>query len=100
MLSAQFMRQGKKYWLSLLESAKVPCGPINNLAEVFADPHILQRRMVEQWQHPLLKDLSLVASPIKMSETPVRQFMPPPMLGQHTHQVLKDWLGTDDTPLV
>jgi len=100
MLSAQFMTQGKKYWLSLLESAKVPCGPINNLAEVFADPHILQRRMVEQWQHPLLKDLSLVASPIKMSETPVRQFMPPPMLGQHTHQVLKDWLGTDDTPLV
>ena len=100
MLSAQFMTQGKKYWLSLLESAKVPCGPINNLAEVFADPHILQRRMVEQWQHPLLKDLSLVASPIKMSETPVRQFMPPPMLGQHTQQVLKDWLGTDDTPLV
>jgi len=100
MLSAQFMTQGKKYWLSLLESAKVPCGPINNLAEVFADPHILQRRMVEQWQHPLLKDLSLVSSPIKMSETPVRQFMPPPMLGQHTQQVLKDWLGTDDTPLV
>jgi crotonobetainyl-CoA:carnitine CoA-transferase CaiB-like acyl-CoA transferase len=87
------MTYGKKHWLALLEAAKVPCGPINNLAEVFADPHVRERGMVQQWQHPLKADLSLVASPIKMSETPVRQDFPPPMLGQHTEQVLFEWLG-------
>jgi len=93
MLASVLMTQGKKHWLGLLEAAKVPCGPINNLAEVFADPHVRERGMVQQWQHPLKAGLSLVASPIKMSETPVRQDFPPPMLGQHTQQVLSEWLG-------
>ena len=99
MIAEQLMTHGKQHWLSLLEAAKVPCGPINNLAEVFADPHVMHRQMVQQWQHPLQADLSLVASPIKMSETPVRQSMPPPLLGQHHKQVLQDWLGreTDST---
>jgi crotonobetainyl-CoA:carnitine CoA-transferase CaiB-like acyl-CoA transferase len=96
LLAEQLMMQGKQHWLTLLEAAKVPCGPINNLAEVFADPHVLHRQMVQQWQHPLQADLSLVASPIKMSATPVRQSMPPPMLGQHHSQVLQDWLGIQD----
>ena len=96
MIAGQLMTQGKQHWLRLLEAAKVPCGPINNLAEVFADPHVLHRQMVQQWQHPLQADLSLVASPIKMSATPVRQSMPPPMLGQHNSQVLQDWLGMQD----
>jgi len=93
MLASVLVTQGKKHWLDLLEAAKVPCGPINNLAEVFADPHVRERGMVQQWQHPLKAGLSLVASPIKMSETPVRQDLPPPMLGQHTQQVLSEWLG-------
>ena len=93
MLSSVLTTHGKKHWLGLLEAAKVPCGPINNLAEVFADPHVRERGMVQQWQHPLKAGLSLVASPIKMSETPVRQDLPPPMLGQHTQQVLSEWLG-------
>ena len=93
LLATAFMAHDKSFWLPLLEAAKVPCGPINNLAEVFEDPHIRQRGMVQHWQHPLKADLSLVASPIKMSETPVRQDLPPPMLGQHTQEVLKDWLG-------
>ncbi len=95
MIADQLMTQGKQHWLSLLEAAKVPCGPINNLAEVFADPHVMHRQMVQQWQHPLQADLSLVASPIKMSETPVRQSLPPPLLGQHHKQVLQDWLGRE-----
>ena len=96
MIAGQLMTQGKQHWLTMLEAAKVPCGPINNLAEVFADPHVMHRQMVQQWQHPLQADLSLVASPIKMSATPVRQSMPPPMLGQHNSQVLQDWLGMQD----
>ena len=83
----------KADWLSALEAAKVPCGAINNLAEVFADPHINARGMVQHWQHPLQPDLRLVASPLKMSRTPVRQDIPPPLLGQHTRDVLSDVLG-------
>jgi crotonobetainyl-CoA:carnitine CoA-transferase CaiB-like acyl-CoA transferase len=93
MIAGQLMTQGKQHWLTLLAAAKVPCGPINNLAEVFADKHVLHRQMVQQWQHPLQADLSLVASPIKMNETPVRQHLPPPMLGQHTQEVLDEWLS-------
>jgi crotonobetainyl-CoA:carnitine CoA-transferase CaiB-like acyl-CoA transferase len=93
MLANQLMTQRKAHWLGLLESAKVPCGPINNLAEVFADPHVQHRQMVQTFQHPLRETLSLVASPIKMNETPIRQHLPPPMLGQHTQEVLDEWLN-------
>ena len=83
----------KADWLGALEAAKVPCGAINNLAEVFADGHVHAREMVSTWQHPVKPDLKLVASPIKMSRTPVRQDLPPPLLGQHTQDVLSDVLG-------
>jgi len=83
----------KADWLAALEAAKVPCGAINNLAEVFADGHVHAREMVSTWQHPVKPDLKLVASPIKMSRTPVRQDLPPPLLGQHTQDVLSDVLG-------
>ena len=83
----------KADWLTALEAAKVPCGAINNLAEVFADPHVQARQMVDHWQHPLAGDLRLVASPLKMSATPVRQDHAPPLLGQHTSDVLGALLG-------
>jgi crotonobetainyl-CoA:carnitine CoA-transferase CaiB-like acyl-CoA transferase len=87
--------RGKAEWLAALEAAKVPCGAINNLAEVFADPHVQHRGMVQRWQHPLADAVDLVASPIKMSATPVRSELPPPLLGEHTEQVLHEWLGAD-----
>jgi crotonobetainyl-CoA:carnitine CoA-transferase CaiB-like acyl-CoA transferase len=83
----------KADWLAALEGAKVPCGPINNLAEVFADPHADARNMVTHWPHPLKSDLRLVASPMKLSATPVRTDLPPPLLGQHTDAVLAEVLG-------
>ncbi len=86
--------RGKTDWLAALEAAKVPCGPINNLAEVFADEHVLSRGMVQRWSHPLSGDVDLVASPLKLSATPVRNDLPPPLLGQHTAEVLGDWLGS------
>ena len=89
----------KADWLSALEAAKVPCGAINNLAEVFADPQVASRGMVTRWTHPLREDLSLVSSPIKMSATPVRTELPPPLLGQHTREVLTDVLGYDASQL-
>ena len=89
----------KADWLAALESAKVPCGAINNLAEVFADPHIESRNMVTHWQHPHQSDLRLVSSPIKLSATPVRTDLPPPLLGQHTDEVLRSVLNYPDAKL-
>lgn len=89
----------KAEWLPLLEQATVPAGPINSLAEVFADPQVLARGMVDEWAHPLRTRLPLVASPIHMSATPVRRDLPPPLLGQHTDAVLRELLHTTDDQL-
>lgn len=90
----------KADWLSALERAKVPCGAINNLAEVFADPQVRSRDMVSQWQHPNRSLLPLVSSPMKLGATPVRDpqrgGLPPPLLGQHTEEVLRSVLQYSD----
>lgn len=91
--------RSKTDWLNALETAKVPCGAINNLAEVFSDPHVRSRDMVTTWQHPASGPVELVASPMKLSETPVRSELPPPLLGEHTQSVLRDLLKMDDAQL-
>lgn len=93
LLEAILKTRTKAAWLSALEAAKVPCGAINNLAEVFADPHVQARQMVTPWNHPVEPHLRLVASPLKLSETPVRNDLPPPLLGQHTDEVLSQVLA-------
>ena len=98
-LEAVMRTRRKADWLAALEAAKVPCGAINNLAEVFADPHIASRGMVTHWQHPHQSDLRLVSSPVKLSATPVRTYLPPPLLGQHTGDVLKEVLNYPDSKL-
>ncbi len=91
--------RSKQDWLAALEAVHVPCGAINNLAEVFADPQVVSREMVNTWQHPKANNVQLVASPIKLSKTPVRQDLPPPTLGQHTEEVFSDLLGIDASTL-
>ena len=98
-LEAVMKTRAKAQWLEALEQAKVPCGAINNLDEVFADPQVRQRGMVTEWQHPLQPTLRLVSSPIKLSATPVRAQRPPPLLGQHTEEVLRELLGCADDRL-
>jgi crotonobetainyl-CoA:carnitine CoA-transferase CaiB-like acyl-CoA transferase len=103
LLEALLKTRRKADWLAALEAAKVPCGAINNLAEVFADPQVQERGMVSHWAHPVRHDLSLVASPIKLSATPVRGpssgGLPPPLLGQHTDEVLRSVLGYSQAQL-
>jgi crotonobetainyl-CoA:carnitine CoA-transferase CaiB-like acyl-CoA transferase len=93
LLEAVMKTRRKSEWLPALEAAKVPCGAINNLAEVFADPQVRERGMVHQWEHPLAGPLHLVGSPLKLGATPVRDYGPPPLLGQHTEEVLAEVLG-------
>ena len=99
LLEKIMLTRTKAQWLPALESAKVPCGAINNLSEVFADPQVAARNMINTWQHPHQKDLRLVASPLKLSLTPVRQDHAPPQLGQHTAQLLKEVLSYSDAQI-
>lgn len=80
-------------WIALLEPAGVPCGPINTIAQVFDDPHVRARGLQIAMEHPSAGPIPLVANPIRLSETPVEYRMPPPLLGEHTKDVLRDVLG-------
>ena len=93
LLEAIMLTRTKAQWLPALEAAKVPCGAINHLGEVFEDPQVRERGMVSDWVHPVKPDLKLVASPLKLSATPVRSDLPPPLLGQHTDEVLQSVLN-------
>jgi crotonobetainyl-CoA:carnitine CoA-transferase CaiB-like acyl-CoA transferase len=99
LLEKIMMTRTKAQWLPALEKAKVPCGAINNLSEVFADPQVLARNMINTWQHPHQKDLQLVGSPLKLSLTPVREDHAPPQLGQHSAQILNEVLGYSETQI-
>ncbi len=83
-------------WVALLESQAVPCGPINRIDQVFADPQVQARGLQTRLPHPLAGTVPLVANPIRYSATPVVMHSAPPLLGQHTAEVLSHWLGVDD----
>jgi crotonobetainyl-CoA:carnitine CoA-transferase CaiB-like acyl-CoA transferase len=80
-------------WVPLLETAGVPCGPINTLKEVFEDPHVVARGLKVEIPHPTAGKVALVRSPMRFSETPVEYKTPPPLLGQHTDEILTGVLG-------
>ena len=82
-------------WIEALEPAGVPCGPIYTVAEVFADPQVEARGMRTTMEHPVAGTIPLVASPIRLSETPVSYRLPPPLLGEHTEEVLRGLLGIE-----
>ncbi len=82
-------------WIAALQAVQVPCGPINGLDEVFSDPHVRHRGMRIELDHPLAGTVPLTASPIRLSGTPVAYDRAPPLLGQHTREVLCGLLGRD-----
>ncbi|MBI6921401.1 CoA transferase [Pseudomonas monteilii] len=82
-------------WVSQLEAAGVPCGPINDLAQMFQDPQVLARGLAVSIAHPLAGSVPQVASPIRLSETPVEYRRAPPLLGEHTEVVLEEVLGLE-----
>jgi len=88
-------RHSTQYWVDGLDGAGLPCGPVNTIDRVFADPHVLHREMRVSMAHAA-GDVPLIGSPLKLSATPVSYRRPPPMLGEHTDQVLRDLAGLDD----
>ncbi|AIS18763.1 CoA-transferase [Pseudomonas rhizosphaerae] len=82
-------------WVTELEGVGVPCGPINDLSQVFADPQVLARGLALHMEHPLAGTVPMVASPLRLSASPVEYRHAPPLLGEHTQEVLEQLLNMD-----
>ncbi len=91
-LEVLFATRSKQDMLAAMKANNVPCGEVNNLAEVFASPQVAAREMVVEMDHPH-SSVKLIANPVKFSETPVTYRHAPPLCGANTEDVLKDWLG-------
>jgi crotonobetainyl-CoA:carnitine CoA-transferase CaiB-like acyl-CoA transferase len=91
---AQALKGGKSAaWIEKLRAAGVPCGPINSVGEALNDPHTLARDMVRAVRHPTVGELKMVGIPFRMNGTPAAIRRAPPLLGQHTDEVLSGELG-------
>src|SRR4029077_18128839 len=86
-------------WLRRLKAVGVPCGRINSVAEALADPQTAARRMIETVRHPTVGELRLVGAPCMRSGTPAAVRRPPPLLGEHTEEILRRDLGLDDAAI-
>ena len=95
-IEAITVQQTREYWLSQFDAAGIPCGPINNYAEAYADPHVQSRAMIVEVDHPTLGRLRMPGPPVKMSETPPRANRRAPLLGEHTREVLLEAGYTDE----
>jgi glutaryl-CoA transferase len=94
-IEAITLGQPRAHWLALFDANDIPCGPINDYAQVFADPQVRAREMVVDVEHPTLGRIRALGSPIKMSATPPDVRRRAPRLGEHTGEVLRE-LGLSD----
>lgn len=83
-------------WLHILKEGGIPVGPINDVARVVRDPAIIEREMIVTTHHPVAGEVKMAGVPIKLSDTPGGVAGPAPVLGQHTREILKQYLGYDD----
>ena len=94
-----FLKHTVAHWLEALENAGVPAGPVNDFAHVFADPQVRSRGMEVKTEHPFESHLSLIRNALTFSGTPVKDYRYPPLLGEHTAEVLASRLGYDAAKL-
>ena len=87
-LAEKFLQQDTGHWLELLTASGVPVGPINDIDDIFSEPYAQERQLVRQLEHPLAGEVATVANPVRFSATPVQYRSAPPLLGQHTVEVL------------
>ncbi|MBI5263110.1 MAG: CoA transferase [Bradyrhizobium sp.] len=94
-----FLKDTVAHWLTKLEEAGIPCGPVNDFAHVFADPHVQERGMRVKVKHKFGPELSLIRNALTFSETPITEYRAPPLLGEHTREILSSTLGYDEARL-
>ena len=93
LLAQMVLAQPRDFWIDQLEAVGVPCGPINDLAQVYQNPQVQARGMVVEVPHPTAGSMKLVRNPMKLSASPASGGKAPPLLGQHTDEVLGGMLG-------
>jgi len=98
-LAAVFRTRNTEQWLKALGDADVPCGPINTIDEVLTGAYAEECGLVQTMVHPMHDALPTVANPVRFSQTPVSYRLAPPTLGQHTNEILIDWLDYTDQDL-
>jgi crotonobetainyl-CoA:carnitine CoA-transferase CaiB-like acyl-CoA transferase len=99
LLAEVFKKRSKNEWLELLEAAGVPNGPINDIAQVFQEPQVKARGVRIELDHAAAGKLPMVASPMRFSGTPIEYHRGPPLLGEHTAEVLRGLLGTSEAEI-
>jgi len=93
LLSEMFVKRNNEAWFTLLTGAEVPCAPVQSIDQVFQAPQVLQRDMLMEVEHPTAGRVRMAGIPVKFSVTPASVRMPPPLLGEHSVKILKNWLG-------
>lgn len=93
LMQGKLMESPRDQWLTKLREKGVPCAPVNTIDEVFADPQLLHRGMLVDMHHPQTGNIKQIGAPLKFSETPCQLNIPPPLLGEHTDEVLTELCG-------
>lgn len=99
-LNEIFQTNTQAYWLEKLQAKRIPCAPVNNFAQALSNPQILARNMVVEVAHPMGGAAKMPGNPIKLSETHEDTFSPPPLVGQHTDEILQSLLGKTGDELI
>jgi formyl-CoA transferase len=95
-LAEVFLGRDTDTWMKLLNQAEIPCAPVQTIDQVFAAPQVRHREMLVEVDHPTAGSVRMAGIPVKFSVTPASVRLPPPLLGQHTDEVLASWLGMDN----